>query len=229
MPGISVSWYQWKHEIPHSNIRKYFTGHWKSSTRKLESGITQAQLVLKELSSLDNCGNLVPRPPGLGKTMVACGLGVQAVNSGYTVCFEKMTSLIKILDTAETERAAGFRLKISRKPSLSSLMRLATLRSAADKRIVFHLSATPMKPVPSSLPPTKRSLTGQMMGDPVLTTAMLDRILHHAKVLLFPRGILPAEAPGLTRRGETGDVRICLPGNVKVLTLRCKDHPLPGM
>ena len=152
--------------------RNYSAAHFPPNIRpleefdpeELESGITQAQLsVLKELSWLDNCGNLVfAGPPGLGKTMVACGLGLQAVNSGYTVCFEKMTSLIKILDTAETERAAGFRLKISRKPSLSSLMRLATLRSAADKRIVFsHLSATPMKPVPSSLPPTKRSLTGQ--------------------------------------------------------------------
>ena len=142
--------------------RNYSAAHFPPNIRpleefdpeELESGITQAQLsVLKELSWLDNCGNLVfAGPPGLGKTMVACGLGLQAVNSGYTVCFEKMTSLIKILSGS----------KISRKPSLSSLMRLATLRSAADKRIVFsHLSATPMKPVPSSLPPTKRSLTGQ--------------------------------------------------------------------
>ena len=50
--------------------------------------------------------------------MVACGLGLQAVNSGYTVCFEKMTNLIRILDTAETERAAGFRLKNIRKAQL---------------------------------------------------------------------------------------------------------------
>ena len=32
--------------------------------------------------------------------------------------FEKMTSLIKILDTAETERAAGFRLKNIKKAQL---------------------------------------------------------------------------------------------------------------
>ena len=41
-------------------------------------------------------------PPGLGKTMVAAGLGLHAVNNGYTVCFEKMVNLVKILDTAET-------------------------------------------------------------------------------------------------------------------------------
>ena len=47
--------------------------------------------------------------------MVACGLGLQAVNSGYMVCFEKMTNLIRILDAAETERTAGSRLKNIRK------------------------------------------------------------------------------------------------------------------
>src|SRR5699024_6037322 len=76
--------------------RNYSAAHFPPNIRpleefdpeELESGITQAQLsVLKELSWLDNCGNLVfAGPPGLGKTMVACGLGLQAVNSGYTVC-----------------------------------------------------------------------------------------------------------------------------------------------
>ena len=76
---------------------------------ELESGITQAQLsVLKDYPGGQLRNLVFAGPPGLGKTMVACGLGLQAVNSGYTVCFEKMTNLIKILDTAETERAAGF-------------------------------------------------------------------------------------------------------------------------
>ena len=48
---------------------------------ELESGITQAQLDrLKELSWLDNGGNLVfAGPLGLGKTMVAVGLGLHAI------------------------------------------------------------------------------------------------------------------------------------------------------
>ena len=101
--------------------RNYSAAHFPPNIRpleefnleELESGITAAQLdKLKELSWLDNCGNLVfAGPPGLGKTMVAAGLGLQAINSGYTVCFKKMVNLIKILDTAETERAAGFRLR----------------------------------------------------------------------------------------------------------------------
>jgi DNA replication protein DnaC len=81
---------------------------------ELDAGITESQIqTLRELSWLDTCGNLVfAGPPGLGKTMLAVGLGLEAVNAGYTVCFERMTNFVKILDTADTERAAGFRLRM---------------------------------------------------------------------------------------------------------------------
>lgn len=50
--------------------------------------------------------------------MVACGLDLQAINCGYTVCFEKMVNLIKLLDNQETDRAAGFRVKNLKKTQL---------------------------------------------------------------------------------------------------------------
>ena len=69
---------------------------------ELEGGITESQIEqLKQLTWLDTCGNVVlAGPPGLGKTMIATGLGLEAINSGYTVCFEKMVNLIKILDSS---------------------------------------------------------------------------------------------------------------------------------
>ena len=46
---------------------------------ELDAGITESQIqVLRELSWLDTCGNLVlAGPPGLGKTMLAVGLGLE--------------------------------------------------------------------------------------------------------------------------------------------------------
>ena len=87
---------------------------------ELESGITDSQIKqLKELTWLDTCGNIVlAGPPGLGKTMISVGLGLEAINTGYTVCFEKMVNLIKILDSAEAERTAGFRLKNIKKAQM---------------------------------------------------------------------------------------------------------------
>ena len=44
----------------------------------------------------------------------------------------------------------------------------------------------------------------EMMGDPVLTTAMLDRILHHAKCYSFRGESYRLKHPDLYPQGETG-------------------------
>ena len=152
---------------------------------ELEAGITENQIEpLKQLTWLDTCGNVVlAGPPGLGKTMIATGLGLEAINSGYTVCFEKMVNLIKILDSSETERSAGFRLKNLKKAQLVIIDEIGytpITRSQANKFFTF-ISDT--YETTSLVFTTNKEITewAEMMGDPVLTTAMLDRVLHHAK------------------------------------------------
>lgn len=87
---------------------------------ELEGGITATQIeCLKDLDWLDSHGNVVlAGPPGLGKTMIALGLGLLAIDSGYTVAFEKMESFIKVLDDADVDRKAGFRLRNLKKCQL---------------------------------------------------------------------------------------------------------------
>ena len=177
--------------------RNYSAAHFPPNIRPLEefdpeeldSGITQAQLdKLKGLSWLDNGGNIVlAGPPGLGKTMVAAGLGLHAVNNGYTVCFEKMVNLVKILDTAETERSAGFRLKNLKKAQLIIIDEIGytpITRSQANRFFTF-ISDT--YETSSIIFNTNKEIMdwAEMMGDPVLTTALLDRILHHANCYSF--------------------------------------------
>lgn len=177
--------------------RNYSAAHFPPNIRPLEefdpeeldSGITQAQLdKLKELSWLDNGGNIVlAGPPGLGKTMVAVGIGLHAVNNGYTVCFEKMVNLVKILDTAETERSAGFRLKNLKKAQLIIIDEIGytpITRSQANRFFTFISDTYETSSIVFT---TNKEIMdwAEMMSDPVLTTALLDRILHHANCYSF--------------------------------------------
>lgn len=156
---------------------------------ELESGITQAQIdKLKDLSWLDNGDNLVlAGPPGLGKTMVATGLGLHAINSGYTVCFEKMVNLVKILDNAETERIAGFRLKNLKKAQLIIIDEIGYTPISRSQANRFFTFVSDTYKTSSIIFTTNKEITNwaEMMGDPVLTTALLDRILHHANCYSF--------------------------------------------
>ena len=154
--------------------RNYASAHFPPGVRpidefdplELEGGITAAQIErLKELDWLDCHGNIVlAGPPGLGKTMIALGLGLLAIDGGYTVAFEKMGSFIEILDRADVDRKAGFRLRYLRKCQLVIVDEIGYERAS----MVFT---------------TNKEITQweELMGDQALVTAMLDRILHHAR------------------------------------------------
>ena len=173
--------------------RNYALAHFPPSVRsldefdpaELESGITASQIgQLKDMSWLDTCGNIIlAGPPGLGKTMIALGLGLHAINEGYTVCYEKIENFFDILAKADYERAAGFRLKNIKKSQLVILDEIgyATItREQANRFFCFISDAYEKRSVIFT---TNKQIPewAEMMGDPVLTTALMDRILHHAR------------------------------------------------
>lgn len=77
------------------------------------NGITKSRVSqLLDFSWIDKKENvLFFGPPGLGKTHLAIALGFEAISKGYSVCFERVSSLMKILKTAEVQRTSGFRLQ----------------------------------------------------------------------------------------------------------------------
>jgi DNA replication protein DnaC len=172
--------------------RNYAGAHFPARVRtleefdpsELESGITAGQLrKLSELGWVETAGNVIlAGPPGLGKTMVALGLGLKAIDEGYTVCFEKMGALAGILERSGIERAARFRLNNIRKADVAIIDEIGYTPISRDQANRFFTLVSEKYERGAMVFTTNKDVAdwAEVMGDPTLTKAMLDRVLHHA-------------------------------------------------
>ena len=115
--------------------------------------------------------------------MLAVGLGLEAINGGYSVCFERMTALMEILDMAQRSRAASFRLKRIRKADVVIIDEIGFTPIKKEQANNFFNLVSDLYEKTSVIFTTNKEIGqwAEVMGDPVLTTALLDRILHHSK------------------------------------------------
>ncbi len=152
-----------------------------------QTGLSQKQLnQLKELVWLDQLYNLILlRPPGVGKTHLSVGLGIEALNRGYQVSFVTMGGLVHILKTASITRNSQTKKKRILKSDLviiDDLMYMAINQQEAT--LFFHLITELYDQTTLIFTSNKGPDDwGELLGDPGMTTAILDRILHRAEVI----------------------------------------------
>lgn len=141
---------------------------------------------LKELLWIEQLFNIILLgPPGVGKTHLAIGLGMQAINQGYKVIFTSMGDLIHALKTEEITRKSQTRMKRIRNADLviiDDLMFMAMDQHEAN--LFFHLINDLYNSASIVLTSNKAPKEwGELLGDPAITTAILDRVIHRAEII----------------------------------------------
>ena len=129
---------------------------------------------------------LLQGPPGVGKTHLAIGLGIKAIEQGFSVQFYRFDELLTHL-----RRDAHLPpSKLRRKKYLSTMLliidELGFEPMDRQEASLFFRLVTYRYGRGAMLITTNKSVrewTELLAGDEVLATAILDRLLHHAHVL----------------------------------------------
>ena len=145
--------------------------------------------VVRELSGLGFVNRaenvIILGPPGVGKTHLAIGLGVKAVEAGHKVLFITLESMISRLTRARVENRVERQLQQFVYPRVLIIDEMGYLPMNREEAGLFFRLLTRRYEKASTIITSNKSFVdwGEIFNDQVLATAILDRLLHHCTTL----------------------------------------------
>ena len=152
----------------------------------------QPSIDRKQLQQLATChyiehgdNVIVLGPPGVGKTHLAVSLGLKAIEAGYRVLFTTAAHLIAVLTKAHAEGRLDEKLKVFTTPRLLIIDEIGYLPiDRLGANLFFQLISRRYERGPMILTSNQSfGAWGEVFGDRIIATAILDRLLHHAVTL----------------------------------------------
>ena len=141
---------------------------------------------LADLSFVQTATNVIfLGPPGVGKTHLCIALAVKALAAGHSALFTTLSPLAEALETASYPSLVRQRLRRYTTPRVLIIDEVGYTRLTPEQSHHCFELVTARYEHGSILLTSNTSFSewGNVLGNEVLATALLDRLLHHAEVL----------------------------------------------
>ena len=144
---------------------------------------------VRELASLafvvEATNLLLLGPPGVGKTHLAVALAIKAIEKGHGAYFVRAYDLMEDLRKARAEHNLDRRLRVYLSPKLLIVDEFGIWPYDRDSATAFFTLVSARYERGSTILTSNKGFAewGELLGDTVIASAVLDRLLHHSHVL----------------------------------------------
>ncbi len=142
-------------------------------------------MALAELQFIDRAEAVhLIGPPGTGKSHLSLALGVEAVKAGRSVYFGSLADIVAMLAKAEREGSLREKIRFFCRFALLIVDEIGYLPVIPGGGNLFFQLVNARYEKGAMILTSNRGFAewGEIFGDPVVATALLDRLLHHAVV-----------------------------------------------
>jgi DNA replication protein DnaC len=141
---------------------------------------------LRELTWIDQLYNLIIiGPSGVGKTMLSAGLCHAAILGGYKAYFRTMDQIMSMLKAKDTLKSAQVEYRRLSKADLIVIDDIMMMDPEKRQANAFFHFINALHERASFIITTNKAPKewGEQIGDEIITTAILDRLLYRCEVL----------------------------------------------